>query len=172
MTRLTPKAMITGHTVMMGAREPEGMISRRAFDALGEQVDERALITRVEGQRVRDAALILYTSGTTSAPRGAILSHEANVRIWMTTGRVWGTTREDRHWTALPLYHVNSGVLSLFGAILTGNCQVQPERFHPQRWWREIAETKATIVHYLGIIAAMLHSQPPETMTARPSSCR
>jgi fatty-acyl-CoA synthase len=96
------------HTVMLGAREPDGMIPRRAFDALGEQVDERALITRVEGQRVRDPALILYTSGTTSAPRGAILSHEANVRIWTTTGRVWGTTREDRHWTALPLYHVTA----------------------------------------------------------------
>jgi len=64
--------------------------------------------------------------------------------------------------TPLPLYHANSGVLSLFGAILTGNCQIQAERFHPKRWWREIAETKATVVHYLGIIAAMLHSQPTD----------
>ena len=42
------------------------------------------------------------------------------------------------------------------GAILTGNCQIQPDRFHPQRWWREIAETRATVVHYLGVIAPML----------------
>jgi acyl-CoA synthetase (AMP-forming)/AMP-acid ligase II len=96
------------HTVMLGAREPEGLISRREFDTLGEQVDDAVLTQRVQGQRVRDPALILYTSGTTSAPRGAILSHEANVRIWITTGRVWGTTSADRHWTALPLYHVTA----------------------------------------------------------------
>ena len=47
------------------------------------------------------------------------------------------------------------------GAILTGNAQVQPDRFHPQHWWSEIAETRATIVHYLGIIAPLLLGQPP-----------
>ncbi|MCH5372496.1 MAG: AMP-binding protein, partial [Planctomycetes bacterium] len=47
------------------------------------------------------------------------------------------------------------------GAILSVNCQIQPDRFHPEHWWREIVETRATIVHYLGIIAAMIHSQPP-----------
>ena len=46
------------------------------------------------------------------------------------------------------------------GAIVTGNCQIQPDRFHPQLWWREIAETRATIVHYLGIIAPLLLGQP------------
>ena len=102
----TPRTL--RHMVMLGARESEGMISRAAFTTLGEQVDDDVLIRRVEGQRVRDAALILYTSGTTSAPRGAILSHEAYVRTWTSTGRVWGTTPEDRHWTALPLYHVTA----------------------------------------------------------------
>jgi crotonobetaine/carnitine-CoA ligase len=46
------------------------------------------------------------------------------------------------------------------GAIWTGNCQVQPERFHPQQWWREIAASRATVVHYLGIIAPLLLAQP------------
>jgi len=84
------------------------MMDREAFDLAGLQIDEQKLITRVEGQRVRDPALILYTSGTTSAPRGAILSHEAYVRTWTSTGRIWGTRPDDRHWTALPLYHVTA----------------------------------------------------------------
>jgi acyl-CoA synthetase (AMP-forming)/AMP-acid ligase II len=91
------------HIVMMGAREPEGMLSRRDFETYA---DEATLRTRVEGQRVRDPALILYTSGTTSAPRGAILTHEAFVRVWMSTGRIFATTPEDRHWNGLPLFHV------------------------------------------------------------------
>lgn len=110
-------------------------------------------------------ASILYTSGTTGQPKGCVLSHgyeiASGVRYASLGGLATLHPRQDRIYNPLPLYHVNSGVLSLFGAILTGNCQIQPERFHPQRWWREIVETRATIVHYLGIIAAMLHGQPP-----------
>jgi fatty-acyl-CoA synthase len=92
--------------VMMGARRPAGMVARDAFDALGREQGDAQLVTRVEAQRVRDVALILYTSGTTSKPRGAMLTHEAFVRVWMATGRVFGTTPEDRQWNGLPLFHV------------------------------------------------------------------
>ena len=54
------------------------------------------------------------------------------------------------------------------GAILaSGNCQIQPDRFHPQRWWREVAETGATIVHYLGVIAPVLLKLPPGDIERR-----
>jgi fatty-acyl-CoA synthase len=94
--------------VMMGARSPAGMLDRAAFDALGERADEALMRNRVEGVRLRDVAMILYTSGTTAQPRGAMLSHEAFVRTWMSTGRIFRTTIEDRHWTALPLFHVTA----------------------------------------------------------------
>ena len=89
--------------VMLGEREDTPFMSRAAFDALA---DDATLRKRVEGLRVRDPALILYTSGTTSQPRGAILTHEAFVRVWMSSGRVFRTTPEDRHWNPLPLFHV------------------------------------------------------------------
>ena len=68
----------------------------------------------------------------------------------------------DHGWTAGVVYHANAAVLSLMAAILTGCCQIQPDRFSPRRWWREIVETRATIVHYLGIIAPLLMSQPTD----------
>jgi acyl-CoA synthetase (AMP-forming)/AMP-acid ligase II len=92
--------------VMMGGKEPTGLLSRAAFDRLGDEAHEAALRSRVEALRVRDIAIILYTSGTTSAPRGALLTHEAFVRGWMGTGRIFETTSEDRHWNGLPLFHV------------------------------------------------------------------
>jgi acyl-CoA synthetase (AMP-forming)/AMP-acid ligase II len=94
--------------VQMGQREPEGFLSRKDFDALGERADEQLLRTRVEGVPLRDTALILYTSGTTSNPRGAMFSHEAFVRTWMVTANIWETTSEDRLWSALPLFHVTA----------------------------------------------------------------
>ena len=44
--------------------------------------------------------------------------------------------------------------------MLTGGCQIQPDRFHPKSWWHDVNETKASIIHYLGVVAPMLLNQP------------
>jgi len=111
-------------------------------------------------------ASILYTSGTTGRPKGCVLSqgYEIASGAWYASlgGAMGVRPGMDRIYNPLPLYHANAAVVSLMAALLTGCCQIQPDRFHPRRWWREIAETRATIVHYLGIIAPLLMSQPPD----------
>jgi acyl-CoA synthetase (AMP-forming)/AMP-acid ligase II len=110
-------------------------------------------------------AQILYTSGTTGRPKGCILSHgyEVSCGAWYASlgGLATLEPGKDRIYNPLPLYHLNAGVVSLFGAVAAGCCQVQTDRFAPTRWWREVKATRATIVHYLGIVAPMLLNQPP-----------
>ncbi|MBI1395940.1 MAG: AMP-binding protein [Betaproteobacteria bacterium] len=109
-------------------------------------------------------ASILYTSGTTGRPKGCILSHGYEVASGAWYAAIGGMAAirpgEDRIYNPLPLYHVNSSVVSLFCAIATGNCQIQTDRFHPERWWPEVGQTRATVVHHLGVIVSMLLARP------------
>ncbi len=109
-------------------------------------------------------AELLYTSGTTGRPKGCMLSHGYEVALGHWYAGLGGMAAlrpgEDRIYNPLPLYHLNAGVVSLFGAVAAGCCQVQTDRFAPSRWWREVKSSRATIVHYLGIVAPMLLNQP------------
>ncbi|KAB2920879.1 MAG: AMP-binding protein [Hyphomicrobiaceae bacterium] len=106
---------------------------------------------------------ILYTSGTTGRPKGCVLSNGYEVASGQWYADLGGLAEirpdAERIYNPLPLYHVNAGVLSIMGAVLTGNCQIQTDRFSPQRWWSEVTATRATVVHYLGVIVPLLLSQ-------------
>jgi crotonobetaine/carnitine-CoA ligase len=44
--------------------------------------------------------------------------------------------------------------------ILSGNCMIFPDRFHPRSFWADLVATRATVIHYLGIIPPVLLSMP------------
>jgi acyl-CoA synthetase (AMP-forming)/AMP-acid ligase II len=77
---------------------------------------------------VRDPAVVLYTSGTTAAPKGCVLSHEAIVR----TGTARLLERQDEPdralWTPCPLFHVGA-LVPLLGCVATTTTYVTTRRF-------------------------------------------
>jgi crotonobetaine/carnitine-CoA ligase len=129
----------------------------------------RALPTPASAAQARavqasDIASVLYTSGTTGRPKGCLLSHRYELAAgqWYAQRGGLASFGEacERIYNPLPVFHVNSLVFSFFCALLKGNCQVQTDRFQPSRWFTEVHESRATVVHYLGVVVPMLLNQP------------
>ena len=108
---------------------------------------------------------LLYTSGTTGRPKGCILSNAyfVNAGEWYAALDGVCSVRRDteRVMTPLPLTHMNAMACSTMVVLVAGGCLVQLDRFHPKSWLQSACESGATIVHYLGVMPAMLLSAPP-----------
>ena len=158
----------------------------RLVIALPERVDELREVVRTEGLDVpvcapgedlpqlrprsgaapqpeeaadRECAL-LYTSGTTGRPKGCMLSNRYFTMIgdWYTALGGLCALDEDGDCliTPLPMHHMNAMACSTMVMLANGGCIVPLDRFHPRSWWREVSESGATIVHYLGVMPAIL----------------
>ena len=80
-------------------------------------------------------ALLLYTSGTTSAPKGVEISHR-NLTVSAKNVAEWYNLSE-RDVTAcvMPLFHVHGLVASVMASLLSGGTVIVPQRFSASNFW-------------------------------------
>lgn len=81
----------------------------------------------IDQARGDSPALIAYTSGTTGAPKGAVLSHSNLLASVLAVGRSWGWTDSDVLFLCLPLFHLHGLGVGLLGTLSSGACA----RLHP-----------------------------------------
>lgn len=95
------------NVVLYGKGGRAGFVSEKDFDAAADRVPEIEVHKTRLRTRVRDVALMLYTSGTTANPKGCLITHEAQVRNSIALGRHrYRLTREDSLWSPLPMFHI------------------------------------------------------------------
>ena len=111
-------------------------------------------------------AALLYTSGTTGQPKGCILTNS----YFLEAGRWYAATggicaldgNGERMITPLPIFHMNAMAYSFMAMIAVGGCLTALDRFHPRSWWQSVRASKATCLHYLGVMPSMLMGLDPD----------
>jgi malonyl-CoA/methylmalonyl-CoA synthetase len=119
-------------------------------------------------------ALLLYTSGTTGAPKGVPLTHGALRANLAALHAAWGWSERDVLLHALPLFHVHGLVVALHGALFAGAACALLERFDAAAAVDEIARRRATL--FMGVPTmyhrlAALPQGGPDTSRVRLWTC-
>lgn len=80
------------------------------------------------------AAMIVYTSGTTGAPKGVVLSHRAIAADLDALAEAWAWSSHDVLVHGLPLFHVHGLVLGILGPLRRGGRVVHTVRPDPKAY--------------------------------------
>ena len=82
--------------------------------------------------RLRDEAMLMYTSGTTTNPKGCVLTHEALVRTGVAAAERWELVHGERFWNPLPMFHMGQ-VFPLLAHMHVGATLVTQHAFRRSR---------------------------------------
>ncbi len=147
--------------IAFGRELPAGW---RGYEALIDAASEAAPAVEV---RPADMSALMYTSGTTGKPKGAIRSHEGSALIALATALEMCFTRDDTALLVMPMCHANSLYFSQTFVHLGATCVIDDRRsFDPEALLATLSREKVTFTslvptHYIMMLGL------PETVKAK-----
>lgn len=115
------------------------------------------------GAKAAGPSILIYTSGTTGLPKAANVSwSKPHSGMWFFP-RILEMKPEDRYFTAMPLYHSSASLLGVCQALGPGASIIIAPKFSPRTQMKIAAETKATIMQYIGEMSRYMVTSPPSS---------
>jgi len=128
-------------------------------DTIASIITENYEIREVEIEETDDA-YILYTSGTTGRPKGAVLSHINVVHTLMHYQRGFQTTDDMRTMIAVPLFHVTGLVAQFLHMIYIGGSSVILKKYQNEEYIQQSFDLKVNLQFNVPTIFIMMATSP------------
>ena len=132
-------------TILRGA-VPDGCTSWTDFMARADGVDEAAARARADAVQPNDLCDILFTSGTTGAPKGAMLMHAPSIRAYNSWADVVGLREGDRYLIVNPFFHAFGLKAGILTCLLKGATIVPHPVFDVPSVMRRVVEEKISML--------------------------
>jgi len=135
-----PALPLLSTVVVVGSDVPRGALRLTDMLALGATWDEPEFDEVLPG----DVLLMQFTSGTTSYPKGVMLTHDNMLRNAASVAERFNLRCGDRYYSARPFYHVAGTTLSLLASLAVGACLISSPTFDAGEALRIMADEQCT----------------------------
>lgn len=146
-------------TVLVCHAGPDG-IDPRAVDFDAEVARCADVLDEVRALDAHDTAEIMFTSGTTSCPKGVELTHANLIYSGLYGDWEFGLTPEDRFLTTMPAFHSNFQLSALMPVLTAGATLVFVRKYSARRFWAQVRAHRATAVQAVAMMARTMMMQP------------
>ena len=147
------------HVICLSEKKYQGMHSFQDILDMGWGVDDTILLERESSINVDDNVVIVYTSGTTGRPKGAVHSHMILKNEYIIT-RWLNVRKGDRYLAYLPFFHVGGGFSVIFPCLLAGACLILMSYFDEEDALRLIQDEKCSIISGIPTHFIMMMEHP------------
>jgi acyl-CoA synthetase (AMP-forming)/AMP-acid ligase II len=130
------------------------------FLALGETIAPAAFAERVAALRPSDIADIMFTSGTTGRPKGAVFDHRRSILGGAAWRDIAGMTADDRFCVFGPFSHNASYKAGWVAGLLTGAAVYWPEAYDAESILSLIADNRITVMPAPPTVWLEAHAHP------------
>jgi fatty-acyl-CoA synthase len=141
---------------VFGTNVPTGALAAETLSEPADALPDAAS----EAAAPDDVMLIQYTSGTTSFPKGVMLTHDSMLRDAASVGQRLGLRPDDRYFYVRPFYHVAGTTLALLCCLEARITLVGMQVFEPGEALRLLEEERCTVTGGNDTIFFMLMTHP------------
>lgn len=143
------------HVVVTGPKDTE-LAATNFTDLIEDQYSDLETITLDP----LDEAAILYTSGTTSRPKGVLVTHGNYVYLSEVVSKTMRLGPDDRQFITLPLFHANAQYYSFMTALNVGASVALMPRFSASRFMDQARRYNCTVTSLFAAPIRMILAQP------------